>query len=42
MPYTKKFKKLMKQTRKTYGKKRGTAIAYAIANKKRWRIHRRK
>lgn len=37
MPKTKKFLKLLRATRKEYGKKRGTNIAYAIANKRNWR-----
>ena len=37
MPYSKKFKKLLKATRKQYGKVKGTRIAHAIAVKKGWR-----
>ena len=37
MPQTKKFKKLLKATKKEYGKIKGTKIAYAIAAKKGWR-----
>jgi len=37
MPKTKKFKKLLRATRKTYGKKKGTRIAYATAKKRHWR-----
>jgi len=37
MPYTKKFKALLRSTTKEYGKKRGTSIAYAIAAKKGWK-----
>ena len=37
MPLTKKFKKLLVATRKSYGKKRGTSVAYAIATLKGWR-----
>jgi len=37
MPKTKKFKKLLKATKKFYGKKKGIQIAHAIASKKRWR-----
>jgi hypothetical protein len=37
MPYTIKFKKLMKSTKKTYGPKKGKSIAFAIARKKGWR-----
>lgn len=38
MPHTIKFNKLMKATKKFYGKKKGTNIAYAIAKKHHWRI----
>jgi hypothetical protein len=38
MPKTKKFKKLLRATRKEYGKVRGTKIAYATAKKKGWRV----
>ena len=37
MPYTKKFSKLLRATRKSYGKTKGTSVAYAIANKYGWR-----
>ena len=37
MPKTKKFKELLKATKKEYGKKKGTSIAYAIATKRHWR-----
>lgn len=37
MPLTRKFKKLLKATRKFYGAKAGTRIAYAIGKKKHWR-----
>lgn len=37
MPYTSKFKKLLAATRKEYGKKKGTRIAFATATKKGWR-----
>ena len=37
MPKTKKFKKLLRATRKEYGKKKGTSVAYAIAHKRGWR-----
>jgi len=38
MPKTKKFKKLLSATKKYYGKKKGTSIAYAIAKKRHWRV----
>ena len=38
MPKTKKFLELLKAVRKTYGLKKGTSIAYAIAQKKNWRV----
>jgi len=38
MPKTEKFKKLLVATKKQYGEKRGTSIAYAIAKKKKWRV----
>jgi hypothetical protein len=38
MPKTKKFKKLLKQTQKHYGKNNGKQIAFAIAKKRNWRI----
>ena len=37
MPQTKKFKKLLKATREEYGKKKGTGIAHAVAQKRGWR-----
>jgi hypothetical protein len=37
MPYSKKFKKLLKSTQKQYGKKDGLRIAHAIAQKRNWR-----
>jgi len=37
MPKTKKLKELLKDTIRQYGKKRGTAIGYAIANSRGWR-----
>ena len=37
MPKSKKFKKLLRATRKTYGKKKGTSVAYATAKKRGWR-----
>ena len=37
MPKTKKFLKLLRATRKQYGKKKGTQVAYATARKKKWR-----
>jgi len=37
MPYTKKFKKLLRATRGTYGKTKGTSVAFAIATIKGWR-----
>jgi hypothetical protein len=37
MPYTKKFKKLLKATQEQYGKEKGTRIAHATAEKKGWR-----
>lgn len=37
MPKSKKFKKLLKATRKEYGMKKGTSVAYATAKKKGWR-----
>jgi hypothetical protein len=37
MPETKKFKKLKKATIKQYGKKEGTRIAHAIAQKHGWK-----
>jgi hypothetical protein len=37
MPQTMKFKKLLKATRKEYGIKKGTQVAYATAKKNKWR-----
>lgn len=37
MPLTRKFRKLLKATRKEYGIKKGTQVAYGIARKKGWR-----
>lgn len=37
MPQTKKFKKLLKATKKYYGSKKGISVAYAIAAKHHWR-----
>lgn len=37
MPYSKKFKKLLKAAQKEYGKKAGLRIAHAIAQKRGWR-----
>lgn len=37
MPKTKKFKELLKATRKEYGKVEGTRIAYGRAKKLGWR-----
>jgi len=36
MPYSKKFRKLLIATKKFYGKKKGTSVAFAIAKKKKW------
>lgn len=38
MPQSDKFKKLLKSTRKHYGKKKGTQAAYAAAKKKGWKV----
>jgi len=38
MPKTKKFKELLKATKKHYGKKKGTIVAYATAKKLGWKI----
>lgn len=38
MPKTLKFRKLLRATEKEYGPKKGKHIAYAIANKRGWRI----
>lgn len=38
MPYTKKFEKLLRSTRKYYGVKKGRQVAFATARKKGWRI----
>lgn len=35
---SKKFKKLLKSTKKKYGKNKGTKIAYATAKKLGWRV----
>lgn len=37
MPYTSKFRKLLKATRESYGAKKGTPIAFAIAKKRNWK-----
>lgn len=37
MPMTRKFRKMLKAMRKRYGKKKGTRVAYAAANKRHWR-----
>lgn len=37
MPYTEKFKKLLRATQKFYGKKHGTSVAFAVATKHHWR-----
>lgn len=37
MPKSKKFKALLKATRKVYGKEKGTRVAYAVATKQGWR-----
>jgi hypothetical protein len=37
MPFTKKFKKLLGSTKRTYGEKKGTQIAHAISAKRGWR-----
>ena len=41
MPYSKKFNKLKRVTIKEYGKKKGTSIAFALARKRHWRIHKK-
>ena len=38
MPKSIKFKKLLKATKKQYGKKKGIRIAYAIAKKRKWKV----
>lgn len=38
MPYTKKFQKLLKATKKFYGLKKGKQVAFATARKKGWKI----
>lgn len=38
MPYSIKFKKLMKATKKYYGEKKGKQVAFATAKKNKWRI----
>jgi hypothetical protein len=37
MPKTKKFTKLLRATKKEYGIKKGTSVAYATARKRGWR-----
>jgi hypothetical protein len=37
MPYTKKFRGLLRSTRKTYGSTKGKRVAFATAKKKGWR-----
>lgn len=37
MPYTKKFRKMLKSMQKQYGKKKGLRIAHATAEKRGWR-----
>jgi len=37
MPKSKKFRKLLRECIKEYGKKKGTQVAYATAKKKGWR-----
>jgi hypothetical protein len=37
IPLTIKFKKLLRATKKFYGKKKGIQIAHAIASKKGWK-----
>jgi hypothetical protein len=37
MPQTKKFRKLLRATREQYGKKKGTQVAHATAEKHGWR-----
>jgi len=37
MPKTKKFLALLRATRKFYGKKKGTQVAYATGKKLGWR-----
>lgn len=38
MPKSLKFRKLLRATTKEYGKKNGTRIAYATANKRGWKV----
>jgi hypothetical protein len=38
MPISKRFRKLLRATQRTYGKDKGTKIAYGIAWKKKWKI----
>lgn len=38
MPKTYKFKELLKATKKFYGIKKGTKVAYATARKQGWKI----
>ena len=37
MPYSKKFKKMLRAMQKEYGKKDGLRIAHATAQKRGWR-----
>lgn len=37
MPKTKKFRKLLKATKKQYGKEKGIQVAYATARKRKWK-----
>lgn len=37
MPYSKKFKKMLRAMQKEYGKKRGLRIAHATAEKRGWK-----
>ena len=37
MPYSKKFSKLLKSTKKFYGAKKGKQVAFALATKYHWR-----
>lgn len=37
MPYTKKFRKMLKNMQAEYGKKEGERIAHATATKRKWR-----
>jgi len=38
MPLTKRGKELLKAFQKRYGKKKGTQVFYATANKNKWQI----